>query len=236
MSTEEFSNGFDTLVSSYRRFKDFDNKELLDSIEFDEYEKSLFLTKSQEELVVSLYNGKNPFWDSFESSEELRRYLDSLVITKIYGKEDRVDGIGVSSSSIFHILPDRLAFITMEQVVYDDESLGCYNGSIATVVPTTQDEYGRIKNNPFRGPTKYRVLRLDYGDNRVELVSKYNIGQYLIRYILKPRPIILENLPNNLTIDGVNIRTECELDSMLHNVILEKAVQMALQSKIGANK
>ena len=39
MTTEEFSNEFDTLVSSYRRFKDFDNKEALDSLEFDEYEK-----------------------------------------------------------------------------------------------------------------------------------------------------------------------------------------------------
>ena len=37
MTTEEFSNEFDTLVSSYRRFKDFDNQELLDSIEFDEF-------------------------------------------------------------------------------------------------------------------------------------------------------------------------------------------------------
>lgn len=44
MTTEEFSNEFDTLVSSYRRFKDFDNQELLDSIEFDEFEKSFYLT------------------------------------------------------------------------------------------------------------------------------------------------------------------------------------------------
>ena len=36
MTIQEFSNQFDTLVSSYRRFKDFDNKESLDTIEFDE--------------------------------------------------------------------------------------------------------------------------------------------------------------------------------------------------------
>ena len=44
MTAEEFSNEFDTLVSSYRRFKDFDNKEGLDSlpkliIDFIEYLK-----------------------------------------------------------------------------------------------------------------------------------------------------------------------------------------------------
>ena len=59
MAREEFSNGFDVLVNSYKRFKDFDKQELLDSIEFNEYEKSLFLTKAQEELVISLYNGRN---------------------------------------------------------------------------------------------------------------------------------------------------------------------------------
>jgi hypothetical protein len=46
MTIEEFSENFDTLVSSYRRFKAFDGKEILDSIEFNEYEKSVFLTKA----------------------------------------------------------------------------------------------------------------------------------------------------------------------------------------------
>ena len=46
MSTEEFSNGFDILVDSYRRFKDFDDRMLLDTIEYSEYEKSVYLTKA----------------------------------------------------------------------------------------------------------------------------------------------------------------------------------------------
>jgi hypothetical protein len=48
MTTGEFSNEFDTLVSSYRRFRDFDHHEPIDTIEFDEYEKSFFLTEAQE--------------------------------------------------------------------------------------------------------------------------------------------------------------------------------------------
>ena len=79
MTRKDFSNGFDTLVNSYRRFRSFDNKEATDSIEFDEYEKSFFLTKAQEEIVVELYTGKNGWNDSFESSEEMRRYLSSLI-------------------------------------------------------------------------------------------------------------------------------------------------------------
>lgn len=231
MTTEEFSNGFDTLVNSYRRFKDFDKQEILDSIEFDEYEKSFYLTKAQEEVVINFYNGKNPYGDSFESTEEMRRYLESLVKTRVYSTDEQVNGTGVSISSVFYKLPDDIAFITMEQVTYGDESLGCYNGSAATVYPVTQDEYSRIKNNPFRGPTKYKVVRLDSGENVIELVSKYDIREYLVRYLSKPEPIILETLPNDLTIEGKNERTECKLNPILHDTILDRAVQIALQAK-----
>ena len=79
MNNRELSNQFDTLVNSYRRFRDFDKQEMPDTIEFDEYEKSLYLTKAQEELVVSLYNGKNTSGESFEQTEEQRRILSSLI-------------------------------------------------------------------------------------------------------------------------------------------------------------
>lgn len=231
MTNAELSNGFDTLVSSYRRFKDFDKQEILDSIEFDEYEKSFFLTKAQEELVISYYDGKNIYGDSFEATEELRRQLDSLVKTKEYTLQDTVSGIGVNNNSVFFQLPDDLAFITMEQIIYGDESLGCYNGSRINVFPTKQDEYNKIKNNPFRGVTKYKALRLDAGNRIVEIISKYEIDKYLIRYISKPEPIILENLPNGLTIEGISVTTECKLNSVLHKTILERAVLMALRAK-----
>ena len=231
MTNAELSNGFDTLVSSYRRFKDFDKQEILDSIEFDEYEKSFFLTKAQEELVMSYYDGKNIYGDSFEATEELRRQLDSLVKTKVYTTQDMVEGTGVSNNSVFFQLPSDLAFITMEQLTYDDESLGCYNGSRVNVQPTKQDEYNKIKNNPFRGVTKYKALRLYAGNGVVEIISKYNIDKYLIRYISRPEPIVLEDLPNGLTIEGISVATECKLNPVLHKTILERAVLMALRAK-----
>ena len=81
MTVTEFSNEFDVLIDSYRRFKDFDNKENLDSLDFNEYEKSIFLTRAQEDIVTSFYNGLNYTQESFENSEEIRRYLDVLVKT-----------------------------------------------------------------------------------------------------------------------------------------------------------
>lgn len=243
MTIPEFSDAFDVLYNQF-------SSEAV-TIEpsstgphpkaLDEYEKSLFLTQAQEEIVVNLYNGKNPYNDSFESTEELRRYLDSLVRTKVFEQEERVERTKVSSNSVFYELPPDLLFITMEQVTLEDDSLGCYSGSVASVYPITQDEYNKVRENPFRGPTKYKVLRLDSGESIVELVSKYNIGSYLIKYLSKPSPIILQDLgeedeleENDLTpsIEGKRTRSEqCELNPILHDTILKRAVQLALQAK-----
>lgn len=231
MTIQEFSNTFDILLNSYSTQSQFGEQASKRDIVLDEYEKSLYLTKAQEEVVVNFYNGKNPYGDSFESTEEMRRYLESLVKTKVYSTEEQVNGTGVSISSVFYQLPEDVAFITMEQITYEDEALGCYSGSTATVYPVTQDEYSRIKNNPFRGPTRYKAIRLDTGNNTVELVSKYKIGEYMLKYLSRPEPIILEDLPNDLTIEGRGKHSECKLNSILHGTILERAVQMALQAK-----
>lgn len=234
MTTEEFSTSFDTLLNSYASQIPMGNETSRQEIVLDEYEKSVFLTLAQEEIVINIYNGKNPYGDSFESTEEIRRYLDSLVKTKVY-EESNVTGQEtkkLSPNSVFYELPTDLAFITMEQITYDDKSLGCYNGSSASVYPVTQDEYSKIKNNPFRGPTKYKAIRLDFGNNIVELIPKFKIGTYMVKYIAKPSPIILENLPDGLKIEGESTKKECELNSILHRIILERAVNMAVQSRL----
>lgn len=228
MTLGEFSNGFDTLVSSYMRFKDFDKRETLDSIEFDEFEKSTFLTKAQLEVIVSLYNGKNQFGDSFERTEEMRRYLDSLVKTEVL--TDTTTGTPVSSASVFYTLPEDIAFITLEQVTYSEPGT-CWDGMTVGVYPVRQDEFDRIRRNPFRGPKDDRVLRLDSGLSVSELVSSHPIASYLVRYVAKPSPIILEDLPNNLSIDGESQAHECEFNPMIHQMILERAVALALNSK-----
>ena len=231
MTRQEFSDSFTTLLNSYSKQAEFGEQFSKREIVLDEYEKSVLLTHAQEELVMSYYDGKNIYGDSFEATEELRRQLDSLVKTKVYTTQDMVEGTGVSNNSVFFQLPSDLAFITMEQLTYGDESLGCYNGSRVNVQPTKQDEYNKIKNNPFRGVTKYKALRLDAGNGVVEIISKYNIDKYLIRYISRPEPIVLEDLPNGLTIEGISVATECKLNPVLHKTILERAVLMALRAK-----
>ena len=105
------------------------------------------------------------------------------------------------------------------------------NGTSAVeVIPVTQDYFHRVRKNPFRGPSKRRALRLDLENKKVEIVSKYTLSKYLVRYIVKPSPIVLTKL-NDLSIDGVSTAQTCALHESLHRPILELAVRMALQSK-----
>lgn len=229
MTTEEFSNEFDTLLNSYSTIEAFGKTP--STVELDEYEKSVFLTNAQEEIVIGMYNGKNPFRDSFERTEEIRRYLSDLI--KTYTTTDKKVGYtGLSKSSVFFELPDDLWFITYEAVNLKDDGLGCMSGEDISVIPITQDEYHRIRKNPFRGTNERRALRLDLSGKVVEIVSKYNVESYLVRYLSRPAPIILTNLTDNLSINGISVKTECELNPVIHRAILERAVKLAIISRV----
>ena len=178
-----------------------------------------------------MYNGKNPFGDSFERTEEIRRYLSNLIKTAVI--PNRVSGQnGLSKSSVFFQLPEDLWFITYESLNLSDNSLGCKNKESISVIPITQDDYHRLKNNPFRNSNERRALRLDSSNSIVEIISKYNIESYLVRYIARPAPIILTPLTGGLSVNGETKKTECELNPVLHRTILEKAVELALRSKV----
>lgn len=219
MNTKEFSSEFDVLINAYSS-----NSNL--NVNLDEYEKSVCLTLAQEEIVRGLYNG-NLSNNSLEETEELRRGLEGLIKTDQPTKlEDNINQ-SLSKDSTLYKLKDDVWFITYESAELSKGAY-CENNSLVQVIPMKQDEWHRSKNNPFKMPNRRKVIRLDYGNNIVELVSAYPIQNYKIRYISKPSPIILDNL-EDLTIDGEHLKTECILDSSLHRLILEGAVQIAIK-------
>lgn len=224
MTVEEFSNEFDVLLNSY---SSMDNNV---SINLDEYEKSVFLTKAQNDIVLETY-GSDITGKSFEIDEKTRRYLGNLV--KNYETTQLVYGnSSISENSYFFKLPEDLWFIVYESVNLLDPKLGCKSRNNITVTPITQDEYHRVKLNPFRGANERRVLRLDTNKGMVELISKYIIEKYTMNYLAKPNPIILTDLPDDLSIEGKNKITQCELNSAIHKTILDRAVRLAILSKI----
>lgn len=222
MTNKEFSDGFSTLLNSFG---------ITPNITLDEYEKSTFLTNAQEQLIIDIYSGRNIIYGkSFEQTEEIRRYLSNLMET--YETSTKVTGkLGLSQDSVFFEIPQDTWFITYEVAFLKDSRLGCLDGIEASVVPLPQDDLYRAKDNPFRGPSKDRVLRLDIKSDLAELISKYNVDRYLMRYISQPAPIILVDLPDGLSINGVSTESECELNPVVHRAILERAVQLAIISK-----
>ena len=100
-----------------------------------------------------------------------------------------------------------------------------------TVVPLSFDEYNRQMSKPFKRPLKYQAWRLLNSNtaNQVDIIVGPNdeIESYTLRYIKRPRPIVLENLEEGITINGVGNISPCELDPILHEEILQRAVELA---------
>ena len=235
MNVGQFSDEFDTLLNSFARELPFGKDESPVDIRIDEYEKSVFLTRAQKELVVDYYSGQNAYNLSFEEKEIIREALDALVRTitpeplgDIPAAQHIIDD---KRKMYFYRIPENLLYIVFEEVKFSSYLSGCKGGNTALVVPSTHDEVWHRMQNPFRGPSNKRVLRLNVDDNLVELVSDYPIGSYLLRYVEEPKPIILTDLPDGLSIDGISTKNECVLPSILHHKILDVAVRMALQSK-----
>ena len=230
MTVQDFSNGMDTLLNSYAlpaRFGSTDNPR---TVELDEYEKSLLLTKAQDDIVIELYSGRNSMGASFEETEEMRRYLSKIVkeakLEPITTSSDRP--LGIDSNSKFFTLPADLWFITYESVSISDGK--CESMNTMDVYPVTQDEYHKIKRNPFRGANNRRALRLDLSDGVIEIVSKYTVTEYYLRYLRRLQPIILADLGEQ-KIRKSDAVSECELPDSLHQRILDRAMLLALQSR-----
>lgn len=187
------------------------------------YEKSVFLTKAQEALVLQLYNGNT---NSFEVGEIDRKFLSNLVkeVAPLYMSSTTKNSLLYTS----YKLPEDHLFTTYEYVNSDGES--CSSDGV-DIIPTRLDELRHYIRNPFKGIKANDILRLDK-EGDVLLVSKQPVKDYSIYYLRKPYPIILEDLEE----EGVSINGKtkplseeevCELPDILHRQIIIQAVQMA---------
>lgn len=233
MSLKELSDEFDVLLNSHAVKAGFGEQSSPSALVLDEYEKSVLLTDAQEELVLSLYNGRNPSTLSFEETEELRRYLSELIAEATLEPLTNTSGtpLGVDTKSSFFTLPEDVWFITYEEVQANKDTEKCSGIKGMEVVPVRQDEYHRLKKNPFRGATERRALRLDLSEGNVEIVCKYAVTSYYLRYLKKLSPIILIDLPDGLAIRGVSEATteeQLKVTEKLHRRILNRAVERAI--------
>lgn len=213
----------------------------------DAYEKSVYLTKAQLELIKDYYNPLgNKYQDGFEQSEKRRVDLKRIVKTTtasswINGNFDQK----LHPDSVIYTIPEEVFLIVQEQLRVVTTTLNdCMSDKILQVRPITHDEFNIQIRNPFKKPDESIAWRLDmqYIPNMnkcVEIISplfKYsnvNYLEYKIRYIKYPKPIILQNLNTlfpgeGLTIDGQFLPMTSELDQELHREIVDRAVELAL--------
>lgn len=211
MTLEEFSLEFDVLYNNISSNK---------APGLNEYEKSIFLTLAQEQIIKELYT-------NYEKNEASTVALSSLTeeITLTESKKGTL-----KNTQVFN-LPKKIWLITLEYVSLQSEDK-CIADKEIPVIPTSQDWYLKIKNNPFRGASDSRVLRLTKAGNSLDrnsvLVSTIPIKEYNIQYIRRPEPIILADLSDlGVTVQGKTSPQISELPETLHHGILLAAVQLA---------
>lgn len=195
MTVEEFSYQFDVSLRTFSQ---------VGTLALDEYEKSVYLTMAQESLVKQAY-------EQFEKDEQAREVLKPLIKTKNAQMVSLPDGQDViyfdKYKTSFWSVEDTVWWIVYEQATLYDECLAdCYNGKIADIKVARVDELNAMLKNPFLRPNEHKVIRIDpYGEEKpyMELISKYTVDSYRVRYITKPEPIILQDLPDDLSINGV---------------------------------
>ena len=209
-TSEEWSVNFDIL---------YNNISSNQAPGLTEYEKSVFLTQAQEAVILDLYKGTSG--DAFETTEEVTRYLSSLVKTHKFDNVSTTSNTAVGNKqyNISTSAVENLWFVTYQSgsITIGD------NTRDVIVVPSRQDSLFKDLNNPFKGPNKNKVLAVSE-EGSIILYSKYPINTFYIKYLKRPNPIVLED--SELEISDVS-DFNIEIPESLHNQVLYKAVQLA---------
>lgn len=229
MTTEEFSNQFDTMLSSYLNSPQFGELASKADIVFDEYEKSIFLTQAQDIILRQyFYRTLNPEGQGMDDSEVRQLDYSSLITV---ANVNKAVGTPYDTRGILYKLPDDILIMLNEKLEAD-------NKCIAVVIPVHYKDYDRMMSQSYTQPLKRQAWRL-YQNNKAtmsEIIPNEHIDSksstYKIRYIRRPVPIVLHNFTGEgISVYGRTEVTQCELDPVIHLDILDKAIQLALSSR-----
>lgn len=231
MTTQEFSNEFDVLYNNIMSNQ---------APGLDEYEKSVFLTKAQLEILKNYFNPKgNKYGQGFD--ENAKRQIDfSTLITVAKPSQYTSEGgyVKFDDRSFLYKMPQDILLMLNETGINTVDGVK----RLISIIPMNYEEYARLMSKPWKQPLKNQGWRLFQSTGGVDFISevviKYNssLTDYKIRYVKRPKPIILANLADeysNVSIEGVDTITECELDPILHPEILQRAVELAKSAYTG---
>jgi len=237
MTTSEFSNEFDVL---------YNNISSNQAPGLDEYEKSVFLTKAQNEIVKNYFTAEstgNTIKKGFDDTAKRQIDFSNLIVTSIpnlaSNQNTRLGNNITEGDSKFYEFPKDTIAILNEYMIVNRGG----NTIRLSVVPITYTEYNRLISKPYKFPPKNQAWRLisspgiaqiivGNNDNFIKVQTGPNTFAegargYEIRYVKYPRPIVLTDLPTGLSIHNTSIETGCELTEEVHADILQRAVELA---------
>lgn len=168
------------------------------------------MTRAQSEFVDTVLM-------QYEYGDHIRHILGKLLVEKILTGAD-VSGTGDG----FVVLPLETA---VKQIVYE-----VTNDVIETIPLDFNDIHDTTRKNPFRVPNADIAYRVTL-DNNINLFTSETLLKYHYIYCKVPGPIILENLPHELKVQGLSVSTTSELpyDSILQ--IINLAAQELFNDK-----
>ena len=210
------------------------------------------------EIYLRIYSVALNLSDWWLNAAEIRKAIStygfdiemgSIVPLAVFYEDNFVFDNSFSITSCYDLrgikfeLPSDILFILNENMVIIDED---NRRSTFVVKPINYREYDREMSKAYAQPLKKQMWRIFNNtvtgyDIQSEVIPREDISEkirgsvwdyfYKVRYIRRPSPIVLTDLPNGLTIDGVSDATECTLNPILHVDILTKAVELALQTR-----
>lgn len=228
MTNAEFSNEFDVLYNSITSNQ---------APGLDEYEKSVFLTKAQSDIIREYFNSRVDATNGgFDGSQKRQYDFSGLIKTNVAALIASTPPAPLNPRAKYYAFPEDY-FLSI------NEGILVGNTDYYSVISISYADYEKLMQKPYPYPPKKAVWRIftnvikgTENGNTVSKVCAEIIGKfpadtglvYKIRYVKKPNPIILVDLSGEgLTIEGKSTKTECELPSQLHKEILEKAVTLA---------
>ena len=224
MTTNEFEWEFDVL---------YNNIASNAAPGINSYEKSVLLTKAQDELIKNYFNPQgNKYREGFDGSA--KRQIDFSGLISV-ANGTLLDQQGFDLRAKVFKIPTDVFLIINESIVT--------NTGIKQIIPIKFDEYTRLMSKPYKEPLKFQAWRLiTEGDINsgvtVEIIpnSQETIESYTLRYVRRPKPIILANLKSeyrDVSINGETEISQCELNPLVHREILQRAVELAKITYLG---
>lgn len=246
MTTQEFSNTFDTLLNSYNSQGMFGEQASKGEIVLDEYEKSVLLTQAQDIIVKQYFEGEGGNGGFDDSTRRQVDFSNLITVEELSEAISPLPTANYDERSIIFKTPQVL-YILNEKIVISTTVGEVTTKKQYVIVPINYKEYDRQMSKAYAQPLKKQAWRLfqDGGASTLDLYSEIipvegsiNSGdspKYKIRYIRRPKPIVLVNLDfttqSDLEIDGVKTVSECELNPIMHMDILNKAVELAYTTR-----